>query len=80
MALSNSIKGRLLTPQEGCGYSNKIAKPKIVGGMNAKPGAFPWMALLGFGSFKTNRVSFDCGKIRFLNYLFSLIIFEDSIF
>lgn len=40
LGVSNSINGRLLTPQEGCGYSTKISTPKIVGGMPAKPGKF----------------------------------------
>lgn len=31
------IKGRLLTPEEGCGYS-KVANTRIVGGSNAKEG------------------------------------------
>lgn len=35
------IKGRLLTPDEGCGYSAKRI-PRAV-----KSGAWPWSALLG---------------------------------
>lgn len=31
------IKGRLLTPEEGCGYS-KVANTRIVGGSAAKKG------------------------------------------
>lgn len=33
------IKGRLLTPEEGCGYS-KVANTRIVGGAPAKRGEF----------------------------------------
>lgn len=40
------IKGRLLTPEEGCGYS-KVSNTRIVGGVPAKVGAWPWIALLG---------------------------------
>lgn len=41
------IKGRLLTPEEGCGYS-KVSNTRIVGGAPAKVGAWPWIALLGY--------------------------------
>lgn len=34
-------KGRLLTPEEGCGYS-KVQNKRIVGGAPAKNGAWPW--------------------------------------
>lgn len=33
------IKGRLLTPEEGCGYS-KVSNTRIVGGAPAKKGQF----------------------------------------
>lgn len=33
-----NIQGRLLTPEEGCGFSERISNNKIVGGSNAKPG------------------------------------------
>lgn len=32
-----NVKGRLLTPQEGCGYS-RVQHKRIVGGSTAKPG------------------------------------------
>lgn len=33
----SDIKGRLLTPEEGCGYS-KVANTRIIGGTEAKIG------------------------------------------
>lgn len=32
------IRGRLLTPEEGCGFTPKSAAPRIVGGANARKG------------------------------------------
>lgn len=32
-----NVKGRLLTPQEGCGFS-RVKHKRIVGGSTAKPG------------------------------------------
>lgn len=32
--------GRLLTPEQGCGKTDKILNPRIVGGINARPGKF----------------------------------------
>lgn len=34
--------GKLLTPEQGCGKTDKILNPRIVGGINAKPGKFKW--------------------------------------
>lgn len=53
------IKGRLLTPEEGCGYS-KVANTRIVGGAPAKVGAWPWLALVGRESFFG--FEFECGN------------------
>lgn len=36
---SSDIKGRLLTPEEGCGHS-EVAQTRIVGGKDAKVGEF----------------------------------------
>lgn len=53
------IKGRPLTPEEGCGYS-KVANTRIVGGAPAKVGAWPWIALVGrTGVFG---IEFECGE------------------
>lgn len=38
---SDFPKGRLLTPEEGCGQS-KVTNTRIVGGTPAKKGAWPW--------------------------------------
>lgn len=42
-------KGRLLTPEEGCGYS-KVQNTRIVGGAPAKNGAWPWYVFKYKGS------------------------------
>lgn len=42
-----NVQGRLLTPEEGCGFS-KVKITRIVGGQTAKVGAFPWMSLIGY--------------------------------
>lgn len=52
-------KERLLSPQEGCGYS-KVANKRIVGGSEAKVGAWPWMVLLGY--WEKNETLFLCGE------------------
>jgi hypothetical protein len=52
----SSIK--LLTPSEGCGFSN-ATHDKIVGGGDALIGEWPWMALLGYQNDQ-GKVSFRC--------------------
>lgn len=56
---SPDIKGRLLTPKDGCGYT-KVAHKRIVGGRTAEAGAWPWMALVLYTN-KSGTFS-NCGK------------------
>lgn len=53
------MKGRLLTPEEGCGLT-KVKNTRIVGGSKAPVGAWPWMTILGYTRGRT--ISFECGK------------------
>lgn len=56
------LKGRLLTPQEGCGLT-KVKNTRIVGGSEAPAGSFPWFALLGRENqfFNEIKLKFFCG-------------------
>lgn len=54
-----NLRGRLLTPEEGCGVSNTTVR-KIVGGQTAKPGQYNWMTLLGYTN-NFGEQSFKCG-------------------
>lgn len=56
---ASDIKGRLLTPQQGCGLS-KVRNTRIVGGSDAKVGAWPWIAILAQKKGKENL--YLCGK------------------
>lgn len=53
------FSGRLLGPEEGCGFS-PIAHTRIVGGNPAKNGAWPWAALLGYSDPNVG-ATFNCG-------------------
>lgn len=65
------IKGRLLTPGEGCGQSTVPNNNRIVGGTAAKKGAWPWMALFGkYYSEKYKIYTFHCGKLSKKSFLF----------
>ncbi|KAM8710792.1 hypothetical protein ACLKA7_017427 [Drosophila subpalustris] len=56
----NTIPRRLPHVEEGCGYTLASSK-KIVGGSEAKKGAYPWIALLGYGRGETSAATFKCG-------------------
>lgn len=58
-ALSSAPKGQLLTPAQGCGIST-VARKRIVGGSPAKPGSWPWLALLGYKDGQ--KITLGCGK------------------
>lgn len=79
-------KPRLLTNEEGCGFSN-VTHTRIVGGGPAKLGAWPWMALVGYtndlgelgwkcgGSLITSRLVWWCHSRRrreFFIFLFQI--------
>uniref|UniRef100_A0A1B0CAP3 CLIP domain-containing serine protease n=1 Tax=Lutzomyia longipalpis TaxID=7200 RepID=A0A1B0CAP3_LUTLO len=49
----------LLTPEEGCGFSNKTHN-RVVGGVDAELGGWPWMALLGYKN-NLGEIGFKCG-------------------
>lgn len=50
---------RLLLPSEGCGVS-KVPHNRVVGGVPAKKGGWPWMALIGYKN-SLGEVSYKCG-------------------
>ncbi|XP_051861751.1 venom serine protease Bi-VSP-like isoform X3 [Drosophila albomicans] len=50
---------RLPTEKEGCGEPNLVSFRKIVGGDEAVKGAYPWIALLGYGDSSLS--IFKCG-------------------
>ncbi|KAG4065841.1 hypothetical protein HA402_012519 [Bradysia odoriphaga] len=52
-------KPRLLTTEEGCGFSN-VTHTRIVGGGPAKMGAWPWMALVGYTN-DLGELGWKCG-------------------
>lgn len=62
----NGKTGRLLTPEQGCGFV-RVKNTRIVGGSEAKKGAWPWIPLLGFE--KGNKTFFDCGKRLFYHLI-----------
>lgn len=55
----NDYPAKLLTPEEGCGYSNETLN-RIVGGVPAKLGQWPWMTLIGYRD-AAGEIGFKCG-------------------
>lgn len=53
------VRPRLLTPEEGCGFSN-ATHTRVVGGQPAKKGAYPWMALVGYTD-NFGKLGWKCG-------------------
>lgn len=54
-----SLQNRLLTPEDGCGVSN-VTHTRVVGGVDAKLGAWPWIARIGYTN-NLNELSWKCG-------------------
>lgn len=55
----SGLQSRLFTPEEGCGFSNETHN-RVVGGVPARLGAWPWMALVGYKN-SLGEISFKCG-------------------
>lgn len=68
-----STTPRLLTREEGCGVSN-ATHHRVVGGVPAQLGAWPWMALLGYEN-SLGEISFKCGGSLVSKPLFMMIQF-----
>lgn len=71
--LRSAPKGQLLTPEQGCGFST-VPHKRIVGGAPAKPGAWPWIALIVYN--QRQRTIFGCGNI--VEFSFMKIFKEKS--
>lgn len=56
---TGDYKYDFLTPLQGCGSTN-ISHNRVVGGVDAEPGGWPWMALLGYTN-AFGEVDFKCG-------------------
>lgn len=56
---ATNLAPRLLTLEEGCGFSN-VTHTRVVGGVPAKKGAYPWMALIGYTN-NFNEIGWKCG-------------------
>lgn len=54
-----SLPPRLLTPVEGCGFSN-ASHNRVVGGVDAQKNAWPWMTLLGYEN-TLGEIGWKCG-------------------
>lgn len=57
--VSSGGRARLLSREEGCGFS-QVKHNRVVGGVPATKGGWPWMALVGYKN-AAGEVSFKCG-------------------
>lgn len=56
---SGPLQARLLTVEDGCGFSN-ITHTRVIGGEPAKKGAWPWIVLVGYTN-NLGELSWKCG-------------------
>lgn len=56
------ISGRLPTVEEGCGISS-VGFRRVVGGVDAIPGKYPWVTLVGYTNRNSGELNCKCGKI-----------------
>lgn len=55
------ISGHLPTVEEGCGISS-VGFRRVVGGVDAIPGKYPWVTLVGYKHRISGELVCKCGK------------------